>query len=515
MGSNIGVNKEIGWQRQTTLGTAVAPGANDKICFHGSVQLYEGKELIPSCDASAKFLRAVKRSLDGSVNFVRWPSWGIEELLLYGLMGTITDSSTPLSSLYSDGRVGYTQEYTLAAQPSVIATMGVGLDSDNSNVIEMEGIKIRKIEWKVSDKLLTATVEFFANAAYDSDNGDITTVQSDINALTYRATYMTDAGFFSYKSLIDRLWVAAQVDTAFTVADKICASEFTVGIELPYEDLPNTTCSDTYERKIIGVRNIYCKVKLNDWNSFTHQTRYRLGVRYKVKADFHDDFGGVGSGISDASPSTDISAAGANADFNVKCRRELADGSYIDSAVYNIVQADPSALSSGALIAAAYQVLVRAVTLSTNDAALFDTAFSAAEFVYDQSWCSSKYGYRPDPATHKRFRFIVTDGTTNNIADDLKIGTDNSGTENGSLPNSLTFMIPDAVLDDMQAIDMVEEGRIDMTLSFRCMASSNDPGAGFTTADEPRLHSNMDGSPGEELRILHVKSANSQIPTDW
>ncbi len=146
------------------------------------------------------------------------------------------------------------------------------------------------------------------------------------------------------------------------------------------------------------------------------------------------DKGIPGCSISGAGPSQDISGG---TDGNLKVTITLIDSKNGNVSETYSLSLTPGSLNSGALIAAAIQTAVRAKT--ATDARLQE-AINNFVCNYDDD-VENKYFLTID--SNKLFNVTVEDGDSDNVADDLNLGTANGGTEPGYQPYLCRLYLPE------------------------------------------------------------------------
>lgn len=167
-----------------------------------------------------------------------------------------------------------------------------------------------------------------------------------------------------------------------------------------------------------------------------------------------DARGANGVSKSGLNPSVDISGG---TDTSIKVT--LITGEAAQTATVSVV-----GLNSGAAIAAAFQTAIRALD-PTNPA--YNAAYDECTVTYSGAPPNDYYTITPGGHFGLISQPVVTDATSNNVADNLKLGVANGGTEQTGVYNALHFFMPELHFAEPPPVRTIDGiGRIQPQLVF-------------------------------------------------
>ena len=492
----LGKNTLCGLKKESTVGTAIAVGALNQREIKGG---------------SSIGVPATKERNDDALTPAPTQAWAVEEVGKSTLKMDFRYQGHELEIAVGMGAAttpdqrsnikAYVNEFTFSALADAM-TLAIGkgqgksASSDIVEVAEVAGMRVKS--WKLSQDKGRLTQEFELvgkSPVYGSSTNTTTTI---LTVTMPDASYPTNLAQFSHLAA----WLAHQDQDTFSSSDAICIEGYELSIDFGLTDsVDDNLCTSGMQVGIAAAqRKVELTLKFLRDNTDT-KVFYDLVRDYellKCKLIYTSDKGIPGTSTSFSSPSTDISG-GTDDTLKVKLTLTKPDGTTIVET--NSVTLTTAGMNTGALIAAELQSKVRAVTAT-------DTRIQRCLDKFTCDYDTTVSGrYFCTVASSDLVKVEIEDGDSDNVADDLKLGAANGGTEITYVEYGMKLFFPE--LDFDLPDDSYDSGAMKKELSGVAMIQyASDTPVGFTSSDDDWLQSDMDS---EEFRVAILNRNSSAV----
>ncbi len=476
-------------KKESTAGTAVAVGAGDridakKITLNAKKNLKRDEDsLIPTVKKAWLNQQIPELNFDAYA-----PYWGNE--LLFGiLMGSCT-----VSSHHSGHPLAYTIEYnrdTLSNALTAAFSLGEGhATADMLRVLEVSGFKFSEfsIDQGNGEEPGTSWVGGGKAQTRDSTTND----SSNLDAVTF-----LDAAYPSRPATFDDLavYLAHQDSTSFDSDEEIDASGFNLKIGTGIEVDTEKHLATSGAMVPVATARLMAELAVRFLRDNTASDVFRQYAddceKLKAKLDYTSDQGIPGMSVSAATPSTDISGS-SNTNLNITFTDQVSGDSESVEVVLSV-----GTLTTDTLIAEAVQTTFRAAT-ATNSR--FQKTLNKLTCDYN-STVSAKYAITI--ASNERVNVEVIAASTKDLSVELKLGTPGSGDEYDAVAYRKIYYIPEIVLEPVGEDVSGGVNEVEFKGTASTAYGSTAP-FGFDADDDDLLSTDLDGSNGQDIRIVTV-----------
>ena len=493
MATAIGLNSKVGLKKQTTRGSPVTLGAGDQIIVSAftpipSDTVTPNDDLIDGNGMPA----GVRVERGDKTCTITMPAYYWTTLdILSAMLGTATNG-TEVNSAGAYKRSFYKDAAEVC---SAIYTACFDYVADLEQYSDLQIVKavVTIPDSGPAEVELTGYTE--TDVDYDSttnpNSTSWTVPWAELADSVSRTTGSLVPSRLRMPHLLNRVWLAPQGQASFDATDALCLRDVTITFDYKID----TACQDTCGGKA-GKPTGHWEISISgtlseiDDDTFMSYKNDRVPLKFKLHA--LGDKGAEGVSISGASPSTDLSG-GTDTKMNVNLDGDGAQ---------EIDLGSPASLTDGDAIAAAIQSAVRALTAS-------DPENQPAYDNFTASYTGGLYVLQAGSNKGAGSSVVVTDASSNNCADDLKLGTANGGTENAGVYDAWKLFLPEVYVVEYQpALD--GQGVLRPTLTLRAANFEGDAPYGFTTSEDSDLHADMDSTSIEIVTINRESTNNSR-----
>lgn len=471
MAYKSGLQTKLGAKIESIWGTAVAVGAGDRfICAtltadDGRSFEANAEELVPYNTRTIETAGQPNVALEGIQPIYH----GFIDLLVATLLGKRLGTTQP-NSLVGAYRRTYAP---LHPTPTESLTLAWSLNP-SIEVMEAPGAmpQSMRIEWPENAE---ATVNGSLLTGTHTNNG--TNGSTEMDALTFAAG-CGEAGLMHTKHFEVKL--AREGSSLVTVQVKSASLEITNGLSEDNKVTKNAAGVTDTQPQRTGKLQATLTLQLATEADSAYGQGWDDNAVYRATLKATDTYGAPGKSRSGTNPATDLSGLGSSGDLKIT----LIDGEAAQTVTLSL-----ASLTTGSAIAAALQAAIRSLTPSDPS---YSNAYSGCTVTYNGSPPNDYYEITPGGHHGALSKPVVTDGTTNNIADDLKLGTANGGTEQAGLYNFLKIWLPELRFSDRYTgRDIDGVGRTQPTLQFVATAcwyaNGESAPTGFGASDDTDL----------------------------
>ena len=490
MATAVGLHSKVAIQVQTARGTADTLGAGDQIIIKPGATFPTGDKVEMIGDqldgyAAPSGARKVRGDKEGALPVVPY-LLGVPELLGQ-VLGTAT-AGTEVNNAKTYKR-NYEYDSSAAEALSTLYTLAWHADPDNASTQLKECKDLQIIGWSISapaDGEIEAEIKIYSETdpIWDSAvNTGSSTWTVPWNEFSGRPKSTILPGLLHSDHFENRIWLAPQGQGTFAAADKLCLVDWTLEVDFAAKTDNYAACGGKAARP--GKWSLTISGTLSEWSSDTLVEARDARTPYKLKLHGVSERGAEGNSVSAATPSTDISG-GTDTSFQVNL-----DGDGAQTVTLTV-----GTLNTGALIAAAIQTAVRALTAAD---AKNQQAYDYFACDYDSS-VSGRYFLQSGSNKGAASSVVITDAASDNVADDLKIGSTNGGTESVGVYDAIKFFFPTVYITEFEPVPDTAEV-LQPTLTLTVAQGPDSAPVGFTVSDDSDLSSDIDA---EAMRIVTI-----------